>query len=334
MPSVTLLIPGLLPVPEGTELPAGSRLRTVLARADQHELPGDYLSLLACQFRLTLSEEGDWPAAAFSYLGDTGRVPATVCMRIDPVHLATGRDGLVLLDSGQFGITREEAAELVDAIRPLLDEHDASIDMPCPSRWYLQLPAAPVLRTTPLFNIAGREIGTGLPRGVDQRIWHRLFNEIQMTLHDHPVNRAREARGVPTVNSVWFWGIGRLPATVHQHAGTVFANEPVARGIAHACGLTLHPLPDGASELIQESQAEQDCIFIIDGGWCFSQYHDAGGWLDFLESLERDWIAPLLQALERGRIQSLSILVPGHQGYHLKRWHLWRFWRRHARLLV
>ena len=36
----------------------------------------------------------------------------------------------------------------------------------------------------------------------------RLMTELQMLLHEHPVNEARAARGVPTVNAVWLWGGG------------------------------------------------------------------------------------------------------------------------------
>jgi len=37
------------------------------------------------------------------------------------------------------------------------------------------------------------------------RNWHALMNEIQMLWHDHPVNRAREADGLPVVNAAWPW---------------------------------------------------------------------------------------------------------------------------------
>jgi hypothetical protein len=327
MRCVTLLIPGLLPVPEGAELPPKSRLRTTLSRADHVSAPVDYQGLLAGQFELKPPLTGDWPAAAFSYLADIGQTPATVCMRIDPVHLATGREGLVLLDSNLFEMTGEEAAALAAAIQPLLADHATVIETPRPTRWYLQMQAVPDIQTTPLFDVAGRDIGPYLPRGGGRRDWHRLLNEIQMTLHEHPVNRVREDRGVLAINSVWFWGIGTLPLIGQSRAGIVFADEPIARGLARAHGMTLQALPAGADECLQKHSLDEDGIVVIDSGWRFNQYHDAGGWLDFIDWLERDWMVPLLTAIRQGHTQSLSILMPG-QGYHLKRRHLWRFWRR------
>jgi hypothetical protein len=326
MRSVTLLIPGFLPVPAGAELPAMSRLQTALKRADQIGLPDDYQALLAGRFKLP-PPAGDWPAAAFSYLADTGKVPSTVCMRIDPVHLAAGREGLVLLDGNLFELTSEEAAGLAATIQPLLDKFAARIESPDPYRWYLHMQTAPDLHTTPLFDVAGRDIGPRLPRGSDQRDWHRLLNEIQMTLHEHPVNQARETRGVLTINSVWFWGMGMLPAIEQSRTDMIFTDEPVARGMACAYGVTLQALPAGAVELLQGRSPGNECLIVIDGAWRFSQYHDPGGWMEFIDWLESHWIAPLVKALQRGRVQSLSILTPG-RGYSLRRRHLWRFWRR------
>ena len=40
----------------------------------------------------------------------------------------------------------------------------------------------------------------------------RLQNEIQMHLHEHPLNLARESAGLAAVNSVWLSGCGGLSA--------------------------------------------------------------------------------------------------------------------------
>jgi hypothetical protein len=39
----------------------------------------------------------------------------------------------------------------------------------------------------------------------------RLQNEMQMLLYTHPLNDARQARGQPAINSVWFHGSGAVP---------------------------------------------------------------------------------------------------------------------------
>lgn len=333
MHSVTLVIPGLLPVPEAAALPAESRLWYALARADRFSTPSDYLHLLTGEFGLKLPPGEDWPAAAFSYLEDTGQPLQSVCMRIDPVHVAPGREGLVLLDSSLFEITGEEATELAAAIQPLLADYTSTIEIPDPSRWYMQMQAVPDLHTTPLYDVAGRDVGPYLPRGHARRDWLRLLNEIQMVLHEQPINHARESRGVLTINSVWFWGAGALPVIESGRIDVVTADELVARGLARACGMALQSLPAGAEELLQACDADQTGLIVIDSGWRFSQYNDAAGWMGFVDWLDSHWILPLVNALRHGELQSLTILTPG-EGYHLKRRHLWRFWRRPTKLKV
>ena len=48
----------------------------------------------------------------------------------------------------------------------------------------------------------------------------RLQNEMQMLLYTHPLNDARDAQGLPTVNSFWISGSGILPP------GTPITPEP------------------------------------------------------------------------------------------------------------
>ena len=45
--------------------------------------------------------------------------------------------------------------------------------------------------------VAGEDIDRFLPAGRDGKAWHAVMNEVQMLFHDHPVNVAREARGIP-----------------------------------------------------------------------------------------------------------------------------------------
>ena len=43
---------------------------------------------------------------------------------------------------------------------------------------------------------------------------------MQMLLYTHPLNDAREARGLPTVNAFWLHGAGALPAAAAPVPGT------------------------------------------------------------------------------------------------------------------
>ena len=51
-----------------------------------------------------------------------------------------------------------------------------------------------------------------IPRQDAAKLLRRLQNEMQMLLYTHPVNNAREAARVPTVNAFWLSGTGALDA--------------------------------------------------------------------------------------------------------------------------
>lgn len=169
-----------------------------------------------------LALPADAALAACAALADT---ESGVMWRVDPVHLHVGRDHLVLTDPALLALCAEDAQALAEAIAPLYVEDGLALAASCSTRWYLREidPARPLrLRTRPLSGAIGRNIDAWQPTGEDVRRWRRLVNEVQMTWHTHPVNAAREAAGLPTVNSLWIEG--RVPpAGTGSHAGAQLA---------------------------------------------------------------------------------------------------------------
>ncbi len=65
--------------------------------------------------------------------------------------------------------------------------------------------------------------------------WYKLLNEIQMFMHQHEVNRDRTSRGLPAINSFWFWGAGeRLPTPEQRLAW--FCDDPLLNRFAESLG--------------------------------------------------------------------------------------------------
>jgi len=236
-------------------------------------------------------------------------------LRADPVHLRADRDALVLIQLGDVALAAEESGQLVEALNRHFNADGLRFAAPFPCRWYVSVTRVPELETQPLQSASGRNIDRLLPSGRDALIWHRYFNEIQMLLHTHPVNAARAEAGQLPVNSVWFWGGGVLPTEPHTHFAAVWADDPVARGLAYAAGAQWHPPPRTCSEWLARASSGRHLVLI-----------DAG-----LEALERDWFVPLLEALRKHILQLVSLLV-GSDGemlrYELTPADLWKFWRR------
>ncbi len=59
------------------------------------------------------------------------------------------------------------------------------------------------LKTYPFKKIVGREMAGYMPFGPDSSKWRRWMTEMQMFLHDHPVNQNRQKLGQKTVDWIW-----------------------------------------------------------------------------------------------------------------------------------
>jgi hypothetical protein len=170
-----------------------------------------------------------------------------------------------------------------------------------------------------------------LPRGCDAHAWRARLNEVQMLLHGHAVNAAREAAGEAPVNSVWLWGGGSLSAAGSAPFNAVWSADPFAAGLARAAQLAAHALPDNAADWLRASVSEGVALILLEPLRSAARYNDPHAWREALLLLERDWFAPLLEALRQERIGMLTLLALGPGGLlcaEVTRADLRRFWRR------
>ncbi len=140
------------------------------------------------------------------------------------VHLALGTDQAALLDPGQMELRAEETAALLDTARPLFVDTGFEVQALSPERWRLRLPEGLRPQTASPLAVAGQRLNDWWRQDAEARPWRRLLNEIQMAWHEHPVNDARAARGLPPVNALWLYGGGK-PWTQSQPApAQVYSN--------------------------------------------------------------------------------------------------------------
>lgn len=341
--------------PGDTAPPALPSAALLLARGRRKTLAGGAYAWLAERHAL---QDGAL-TAAISLLGDGGSpdtpgTPGTSgtsgmahWLRADPVQLSVDRDALVLADASVFTLTAAEAASLAQTVNahfgPALN-----FDVVTPLRWYTRIDAAPDLRWTSVREARGQAIPKNLPQGTQAMHWNAIANEVQMLLHEHPVNVAREARGEPMINSLWFWGAGCLATPTKRAFGQVYAEDPVARGLAMAAGGSAATLPATADEWLRGSTGSAGSadphtaglvLFVLDGLAAPAAYAERGQWAEQAARIERDWLAPLLAALRGGRIGMLTLALPGHDAdaggvevpgveVEIVRGDLRRFWRR------
>jgi len=184
------------------------------------------------------------PAAPFTLLGlQGGAIDSNAVLAcIQPIHLHATRDHLVLMHSDHIPLSAAESAALLQEAKPLLqDEFKADLIAADSHHWFINPAHFASLATHSVDQAHGRNIDWWLPRDTVElgtaRAWRKLQNEIQMLWHISPINEARQASGLPAINSIWISGIGsisdvQVPNEI-QAASHLITDYPVLRGIAH-----------------------------------------------------------------------------------------------------
>ncbi len=333
MKTLHLLIPGLFPS-VAVELDASavssfSAFEKLLARADPaHDVPAGLEGLLFKLFQAETPTEGDLPVAAVTRVLDLGVVDNGWWLRADPVHLRPERDRLVLLDASLLDLTPAEANRLAAEIMEVYQPDGWVLKTPHPWRWYLKPPRAPKMTTTPLPVVAGRDIHSYLPRGRDGKAWHAVLNEIQILLHSAKVNEERERRDRPSINSLWFWGGGRLPRLRPVAWAEVWSSEPLALAFARLAEVAARAEPAGFEEWYRLSERPGEHLVVLTAARTAAQYGDLETWAAAMQSLDERWMEPLLEALKDNALAAAVLLTDTGQRFLLTPRQARRWWRR------
>jgi hypothetical protein len=300
-------------------------LEMILARGQRIRTTGSSLERwLAAAFALP----AELPLAPYALRGE-GRGPGDdFWIHADPVHLKVHGDRLVLADATRLDITSEEAREFISALNAQFAADGIALEAPNPERWYVKSAEEPHFVSTPTGEMAARSIEPFLPSGESAARWRKIANEAQMVLHAHPRNEAREARGALPVNSLWFWGAGRARqlASVYDY---VWSDHPLASGLAAASSAIARPLPASAAAILAEPGVNMALVVV--NSLPPTAYGDVLAWRDAVIKLERAWLAPLLAALQDGKLHSLALhgLGPDYGcSVTLTPNDRFRFWRR------
>lgn len=324
---LTLLVPGLCgpesDPPVGAYFPDRPRdLDRLLSRSRQLTGTGPGLEAVLCR-EFGLEPAAALPVAALTWLADCADPPPPHLLRADPVHLRADQRYLRLFETHTVPVRADEAEQLVASINEFNAGRGWQLVAPHPHRWYLSLPDGPRLDTQPPQRAAGADIDPCLPGGADARRWHGLLNELQMLLHDHPVNRERADRGEPAINSLWLWGNGRLPADLTTSWPALCADHPLAHGLARHTGIPCGPVP----ETFEQWRRQAVPLVLLDALEWPQCYRDIEHWLDAFERLERDWLRPAARALRSGVLASLTLDACNGRRFTGGRWRQYRFWK-------
>lgn len=305
--SVSVLLPALDALRGG--LASAPRLSKVLGRADQleHGAAGRDAQLLR-HFRVVPARV---PAAPLCRLLDASDAGLGHWVRCDPAHVRADMSTARMLAYGPaLQLSKAEAEALAVPLRPLFGDLGMPLSLPHAERWYVHLSEAPSLPAMVPPEIAlGRDLLECLPPGPQGARWRQLWNEAQVILHHHEVNRLRVAQGKPPVNSLWFWGGGSLPDSASSEASGVVSLDPVLRGLAKL------------AEVAERAPVD---------AWNAGSLVDLAHLRDIAE-IEQGILGEAQEALAKGAIDDILLDFANGRRWRLRAGQRWRFWRRSLR---
>jgi 2,3-bisphosphoglycerate-independent phosphoglycerate mutase len=144
-----------------------------------------------------------------------------------------------IIDHSSGEISSEEAAELIEAVKPLMQNATYQFYAGTSYRHLTIWKKGEVVDLVPPHDVLGQTIGQYFPKQKDLRDMMEKSYEI---LNNHPINVERAKKGLNKANSLWFWGAGTRPSLSGFYEktgkkGAMVSAVDLLKGIAVGAGM-------------------------------------------------------------------------------------------------
>lgn len=244
-------------------------------------------------------------------------------------------EDFIVRDHAAGDITTEEAAELVEALNDKLAEDGLYIHLGTGYRQCMIVDRShpnghTEYKCVPPHDILDKRAGEYLPKGKGADHLISMMKESYEILKDHPVNKARIARGLNPANSLWIWGQGtrpQLPDFNEKYGvdGAVISAVDLIKGIALFAGLevlkvdgidgTKHTNFSGkADAAIEAYKNGKNFIYMhIEGTDECSHQGDLAGKIKCAEDIDSKVVKPIYEYLRESGDDFKILVIPDHR---------------------
>ncbi len=185
--------------------------------------------------------------------------------------------------------------------------------------WLMQLHEVSSMPVMPHYlSLLGKKLSAYLEQARSSLAWYRLFNEMQMFMHQHELNQQRLARDLPIINSLWCWGSANFAG---ENFGSIqwFSDDWLMRRLGDLyCGRS-YPLSEVAGSGIR-----QDTIIVDLSLLKMLKGETQGKLLQALLDIENLYLQPLLQSGAR----HIWLHTTGGRNFYYRPTHRWKFWKK------
>ncbi len=243
--------------------------------------------------------------------------PSADLLRSDPVHLHADPNKVLVYGPAQLALSGPEADDLLGSLQQEFPELGWQRGVE-PGRWYVQRPAEVTGIAPSAQWLNGRSLTPFMPLAAAHRVWRRWLNDLQMILHEHPLNQQRARAGRPTVNGVWWFGAGTPAPAAASSFTQMIGNDVLLAGLARhiACGWHVNATPE------QALTSRSETLMVVGEAFGAATAEP----LISLAEFEADWLPKLLRALRRRRLTTLTFMTAAHRA-HLTWLPSWQTWR-------
>lgn len=245
-----------------------------------------------------------------------------------PVHLVAGLTSLHLDRRSTLRLSTDDLTALAAEFRRVFHDSGFVLEPLASGEFLLLGPQMPVAQTLEPARAMGNSIADAQPRDPALR---RVGAEIEMWLHEHPINEARTRRGEMSVTGLWLWGGGPMPAlrdtrpASEAHSDIAFGNDAYLQGLCVSLGKKVFPLPQQLTDVFGYPEVRRAALVIEIG----PMLHSNSRWtfIDAIAQIDRAFIAPAVEALGAAKVERLVILANDHE-LTLRARDRFRLWRR------
>jgi hypothetical protein len=223
-----------------------------------------------------------------------------ICLAL-PVHVVAGTSRIFMAAPETFELDAVRREELRQAFNAEFGAPDLQLHA-VGSGWLLQSPFAAAASDGSPDSLRGAALAREPAGSTAARSLRRLGAEVEMWLAALPFNAARETRGEPPINCIWFWSgatTGGMRPPTHA-PGALFTNrEPDAwmAGLASHWGLQFRH-----ASAWQEVRDTSGAVVIL-------QPSSLGDAVAPLQAWESAWLDPVRRDLASRRLQELRLQI-------------------------
>jgi len=242
------------------------------------------------------------------------------------IHLKADIHSAIVLPLEDNPVNKDDISIIINDLRDLF-KVDCDIVEVQDGLWLMHLHQCRPAQHYPHFlSIIGKKVDPYIEQSRQALPWYKLVNEMQMFMHQHDINRDRQASGLLPVNSLWLWGAGNLSKLTTNNINW-YCDDELLRQFAGVSGIACENL-----DKVQTHDFGCDSIVVDMALLEALKISGAASLQALLSNMEIALFKPLLQGVMSGKCK-LRLRFGSLNDLILSRYSTCQWWKKSVSLV-